>query len=62
MSETNKAKAKAYETKGTAKEGLGKATGNRRMETEGKAEKKAGKAAQAGEKAREAVTPDRKRL
>ena len=47
MSATDKAKNKAQEVKGKAKEAAGKAVGNERLEAEGKADQVAGNAKQA---------------
>jgi uncharacterized protein YjbJ (UPF0337 family) len=44
MSTEDKAQHKVKELKGTIKEGVGKLTGNHRLEAEGKGEKWAGKA------------------
>ncbi|RKS07341.1 CsbD-like protein [Nocardiopsis sp. Huas11] len=60
MSEKDEFKNKAEEYKGRTKEGLGKATGNEQWQAEGKKEKSTSKLKQAGEKLKDAVTPDKK--
>ncbi|PWV51044.1 MULTISPECIES: CsbD family protein [Nocardiopsis] len=60
MSESDKAENKFDEFKGKAKEGLGKATGNEQWQAEGKAEQTKSKLKQAGEKVKDALTPDDK--
>ncbi|GAA0989429.1 MULTISPECIES: CsbD family protein [Nocardiopsidaceae] len=60
MSEQNRAGNKADEYKGKAKESLGKATGNEQWQAEGKTEKTTSKLKQAGEKAKDALTSDKK--
>ncbi|MFL1382059.1 CsbD family protein [Nocardiopsis protaetiae] len=60
MAEDNKATNKFEEIKGKAKEGLGKATGDRERKAEGKAEQDKAKLKQAGEKVKDALTPDDK--
>jgi uncharacterized protein YjbJ (UPF0337 family) len=53
-------KHKSEEFKGKAKEGLGRATGNEQWQAEGSAEKNTSKLKQAGEKIKDALTPDKK--
>jgi uncharacterized protein YjbJ (UPF0337 family) len=53
MGVTKKAHAKAKELKGKVKKTAGKATGNRRVESEGKAEQAMGDLKQAGEKVKD---------
>ncbi|MER5293025.1 CsbD family protein [Streptomyces pharetrae] len=53
MTAEEKAKAKAEQTKGKAKEALGSATGNDRMAAEGQAEKSTGDAREAKEKVKD---------
>ncbi len=60
MSESGKAENKFDEFRGKAKEGLGKATGNEQWQAEGKAEQTKSKLKQAGEKVKDALTPDDK--
>ena len=50
----DKANNKGEELKGSAKETLGKATGNEELEAEGKGDKIAGNLKQAGEKVKDA--------
>jgi uncharacterized protein YjbJ (UPF0337 family) len=50
----DKANNKGEELKGSAKEALGKATGNEELEAEGKTDKVAGNLKQAGEKVKDA--------
>jgi uncharacterized protein YjbJ (UPF0337 family) len=54
MATENKAANKVTELKGRAKKGLGKATGNEEMETEGKTDQAKGNIKQAGEKLKDA--------
>jgi len=54
VSDTDKTKNKAQETKGKVKEGIGKAVGNERLEDEGKADQAAADVKQAGEKVKDA--------
>lgn len=54
MSLGDKAKNKAEETKGSAKEKIGEATGNEQWQAEGKGEKTKGSLKQAGEKIKDA--------
>jgi len=54
MATEDKAANKVTETKGKAKEALGKATGNEQMEAEGKADQAKGNLKQAGEKVKDA--------
>jgi uncharacterized protein YjbJ (UPF0337 family) len=54
VSATDKAKAKAQGAKGKAKETIGKAVGNERLEAEGKAGQVAADVKQAGEKVKDA--------
>ncbi len=54
MSGVDKAKAKAEELKGVAKEKIGDATDNQRLEGEGVADQASGKAKQAAEDVRQA--------
>ncbi|HJE60571.1 MAG TPA: CsbD family protein [Nocardiopsis listeri] len=60
MSEGDKAENKFDEFKGKAKEGLGKATDNDQWKAEGKADQSKSKLKQAGEKVKDALTPDNK--
>jgi uncharacterized protein YjbJ (UPF0337 family) len=53
MSVTKKARAKAEELKGKVKKIAGKAAGNRRVESEGKAGQAMGDLKQAGEKVKD---------
>lgn len=55
MSLADKAKNKAQSMTGKAEEKVGKATGDRSMEAEGKADQVAGDVKQAGEKLKDAV-------
>ncbi|GGT27206.1 CsbD family protein [Streptomyces chromofuscus] len=54
MTGNQKAKAKAEQLKGMAKEVLGRTSGNRRMRTEGRSKSAQGDARQAWEKAKDA--------
>jgi uncharacterized protein YjbJ (UPF0337 family) len=54
VSATDKAKNKAQEIKGKAKETVGKAVGNERLEAEGVADQAVGDVKQAGEKVKDA--------
>jgi len=54
MSALDKAKNKAEEVGGTAKEQAGKATGDDRLESEGQADQVKGNLKQAGEKVKDA--------
>ena len=54
MSDTDKAKNKAQELKGKAKEAAGKTVGNERLEAEGKADQTTADVKQAGEKVKDA--------
>ena len=54
MSATDKAKNKAQEMKGKAKETVGKTVGNERLEAEGAGDQAAGDVKQAGEKGKDA--------
>ena len=54
MSDTDKAKNKGQEMKGKAKETIGKAVGNERLEAEGVADKAGADVKQAGEKIKDA--------
>ncbi|PDP85947.1 CsbD family protein [Glycomyces fuscus] len=56
MSTGDRARNKADEFKGKAKEGLGKATDNQQWQAEGKTEKNTSKLKQMGEKAKDALT------
>jgi uncharacterized protein YjbJ (UPF0337 family) len=56
MSADDRARHKAEELKGKAKEGLGKATDNEQWQAEGKAEKNTSKLKQMGDKAKDALT------
>ncbi|WP_063771537.1 CsbD family protein [Streptacidiphilus albus] len=56
MSSENKAANAAEKIKGKAKEAAGKATGNERLQAEGKADQVKGDAKQAVEKAKDALT------
>jgi uncharacterized protein YjbJ (UPF0337 family) len=58
MSKGDKARHKGEELKGSVKEGWGKLTGNRTLEAKGKAEKWAGKAKGAVDKAVDDLTDD----
>lgn len=60
MSDKDEFRHKAEEQKAKAKEGLGKATGNEQWQAEGKAEKTGSRLKQAGEKLKDALTPDKK--
>lgn len=60
MSEGDKAANKFGEFKGKAKEGLGKATDNDQWKAEGKTEQSKSKLKQAGEKVKDALSPDDK--
>ena len=53
MSTTDKAKNAAQNAKGKVKEGLGKATGNDRLEAEGKRDQAAARIKKAGEKVKD---------
>jgi uncharacterized protein YjbJ (UPF0337 family) len=55
----NKARNKAQELKGQAKEGAGRASGNRSLEAEGRADQVEANLKQAGEKLKDAVRPRR---
>ena len=55
LSATDKAKNKAQEMKGKAKEAAGKAVGNERLEAEGVADQAKGNVKQAGEKVKDAA-------
>ena len=55
MSLVDKAKNKAEELAGQAKEAAGKATGNERLEAEGKADQTTGNLKQAGENLKDVV-------
>lgn len=54
----DKLKNKKDEAKGTAKENLGKATGDEQMEQEGKSDKAVSNLKQAGEKVKDAFKKD----
>jgi uncharacterized protein YjbJ (UPF0337 family) len=54
MSTGDKIDNKAEELKGKAKEGAGRASGDRELETEGKVDQAKGNLKQAGEKAKDA--------
>ena len=54
MSGTDKAKNKGEELKGKTKEGVGRSTGDREMEREGRADQAKGGLKQAGEKIKDA--------
>jgi uncharacterized protein YjbJ (UPF0337 family) len=54
MATEDKAANKVTEVKGKAKKGLGKATGDREMEAEGKTDQAKGNLKQAGEKVKDA--------
>jgi uncharacterized protein YjbJ (UPF0337 family) len=54
MSEVDKAKNKAEELGGKAKEGIGKATGDHSLEAEGNIDQTKGNLKQAGEKVKDA--------
>jgi uncharacterized protein YjbJ (UPF0337 family) len=54
MATEDKAANKATEVKGDIKEGLGKATGDREMEAEGRGDQAKGNLKQAGEKVKDA--------
>ncbi|GAA1958645.1 CsbD family protein [Amycolatopsis minnesotensis] len=55
MSAGDKIGNKAEDLKGKAKEGLGKTTGDRELEAEGKTDQAKGNVKQAGEKIKDAV-------
>jgi uncharacterized protein YjbJ (UPF0337 family) len=55
MGIVDKAKNEAQSAAGKAKEKVGKATGDRSMEAEGKGDKAAGNLKQAGEKVKDAL-------
>jgi uncharacterized protein YjbJ (UPF0337 family) len=55
VSGVDKAKDKVQVAKGHAKEAVGKATGDRSLEAEGKGDKVKGNVKQAGEKVKDAV-------
>lgn len=55
MSFVDKAKNKAEELAGQAKEATGKATGNERLEAEGKSDQTTGNVKQAGENLKDVV-------
>ena len=55
MSTEDKAKNKAEELGGKVKEGVGKATGDRSLENQGKVDQTKGNLKQAGEKVKDAV-------
>lgn len=54
MATENKAANKVTEVKGKAKEGIGRATGDKEMEAEGKTDQAKGNLKQAGEKVKDA--------
>jgi uncharacterized protein YjbJ (UPF0337 family) len=54
MSAEDKANNKGEELKGSAKETVGKATGNEQLEAEGKGDQMSGNLKQAGEKVKDA--------
>ena len=58
MGWTDKLKNKKDKTKGAAKEKLGKATDNEKMEREGKIDQTKSKLKQAGEKVKDALNKD----
>jgi uncharacterized protein YjbJ (UPF0337 family) len=58
MAWKDKLKNKKDETKGAAKENLGKATGDERMEREGQGDQTASNLKQAGEKVKDAFKKD----
>ncbi|MCU1492118.1 MAG: CsbD family protein [Acidimicrobiaceae bacterium] len=60
MSGTDKLADKAQSAKGHVKEATGRATGDRSMEMEGRADRTAGNLKQAGEKIKDAVKPQGK--
>jgi uncharacterized protein YjbJ (UPF0337 family) len=55
MSTVDKAKNKAQEAKGHVKDAAGRATNDKSLEAEGKADKVAGNLKQAGEKVKDAL-------
>jgi uncharacterized protein YjbJ (UPF0337 family) len=55
MSERDKARNKAQELKGRARETAGRATDDERLESEGRADRAKGSLKQAGEKAKDAL-------
>jgi uncharacterized protein YjbJ (UPF0337 family) len=55
MSTVDKAKNKAQEAKGHVKDATGRATNDKSLEAEGKADKVAGNLKQAGEKVKDAL-------
>lgn len=59
MSQEDKLKNKTEETVGRVKEDAGRATGDRELEREGRAERTKGSLKQAGEKVKDAVRKDR---
>jgi uncharacterized protein YjbJ (UPF0337 family) len=59
MSDTDKAKNKAQEIKGRAKNTAGKATGNERLRREGKAEERKSKLNQFAKRIKDAIRPNR---
>jgi uncharacterized protein YjbJ (UPF0337 family) len=54
MSEVDKLKNKGQEVKGNVKEGAGRASGDRDLEAEGRADQSKGNLKQAGEKVKDA--------
>lgn len=59
MSQEDKLKNKTEETVGRVKEDAGRATGDRELEREGRAERTKGSLKQAGEKVKDAFRKDR---
>jgi uncharacterized protein YjbJ (UPF0337 family) len=55
MTERDKARNKGQELRGKLKEGAGRASGDRDLEAEGRADRAKGNAKQAGEKIKDAV-------
>jgi uncharacterized protein YjbJ (UPF0337 family) len=55
VSDVDKAKNKAQELKGTAKENVGRASGDRDLEAEGRSDRAKGSIKQAAEKVKDAV-------
>jgi uncharacterized protein YjbJ (UPF0337 family) len=55
MADPDKVRNKAQETKGKVKESAGRATGDRDLEAEGRADRTEGSVKQAGEKLKDAV-------
>lgn len=58
MGAADKAKNKSQSMKGKAKEQVGRATGDRSLEAEGRADQVSGNVKQAGEKLKDAIRAD----